>query len=273
MIAYLRATGKPATLAMFAKCPHTDLFNKVDTLVAVGTIHDTKGQDIKSRLMQGQSECHKLENYFMTLEDQFSSILSRQSSSATQSVAKAIAGGSVLLIDIISNVNKLLINVLVTQIKYAIGKGKQVSFVADELSAENSEIFTGLIRMNNGKCKLTVSSRDVYAMCGGEEKVFHTILGNSPRAVIYGHSSGVSATKWADAIGQYDKMEVSTSYSSGSSRQSPFQLLAGSNTTNTTNYNQKRAYIVKPEEIMRMRPNEVYIMDGVSKQLAHTALV
>jgi hypothetical protein len=208
----------------------------------------------------------------MALEGQVSNILAGKPSAATQSITKAVDSGSVISIDITSNVNKLLISVLVTQIKYAIGRGRQVSFVADELSAESSGVFTDLIRMNNDKCKLTVSSRDVYAMCGGDEKLFHTVLGNSPKAVIYRHSSGASATKWADAIGQYDKTEISASYSSGSSRR-PFQLLAGSNTTNTTNYNQKREYIVKPEEIMRMMPNEVYIIDGVGKQLAHTMLV
>jgi hypothetical protein len=163
--------------------------------------------------------------------------------------------------------------VLITQLKIAVGKGKEVSFVADELSTENSEVFTGFIRMNNVKCKMTICSKDVYAMCGGEEKVFHTILGNSAKVVIFCHISGASATKWAEAIGYYDKMEVTTSYSSGSSRQSKFQMFPGSNKTNTTNYNQKREYIVKPEQISRMQPNEVYIIDGVTPQLAHTTLV
>lgn len=273
MIAYIRAINKQPRLNVFVKCPHADLFNKVDALVANGTITDPQGQAIKSRLMQGQSECYKLESYFSSLEDQFSSILSRKLSQDHKSITRTIDDADVILIDITSNVNKLLINILVTQIKYAIGKGKFVTFVADELSTENSELFTGLIRMNNDKCKLTVSSRDVFAMCGGEEKVFHTLLGNCGKAVIYCHTSGASATKWAEAIGYYDKTEISTSVSSGSSRQSPFQFFAGTNTTSTTNYNNKREYIVKPEEISRMQSNEVYIIDGVTPQLAHTRLV
>lgn len=278
MIAYLRALKKEPGLDLFAKCNHAGLFARIDALVAKGTLPDTKGQDIKSRLMQGQSENYKLESYFTSLEDQFAGILSRKSSPDQKSVTRAIDDGDVILVDITSNFNKLLVNVLVTQIKYAIGKGKLVSFVADELSTENSELFASLVRTNNDKCKLTVCSRDVFAMCGGEEKVFHTILGNSGKVVIYRHTSGASAAKWAEAIGYYDKNEASTSYSSGSSNSSPLNIFAlnaynrGSNSTNTVNYNMKREYIVKPEEITRMQPDEAYIIDGLTQQLAHTRI-
>jgi hypothetical protein len=273
MIAYIRAVNKKPSLNAFAKCPHSALFNKVDALVASGAISDTKGQDIKSRLMQGQSECYKLENYFQSLEDQFSAILSRKTAQDQKSITRAIDNSDAIIIDITSNVNKLMINVLIAQIRSAVGKGKYVSFVADELSAENSELVAGLIRMHNDHCKLTVCSRDVFAMCGGEDKIFHTILGNSGKIVLYSHLSGASATKWAEAIGYYDKTETSTSYSAGKSRQSPFQLLAGSNATSTTNYNIKREFIVKPEEINRMQPNEAYIFDSATQELAHTRLV
>jgi hypothetical protein len=273
MIAYIKAVNKKPSLNVFAKCPHSDLFNKVDSLVANGTITDTKGQDIKSRLMQGQSECYKLENYFQSIADQFSAILSRKTVQDKKSITRAIDDSDVILIDITSNVNKLMINVLITQIRFAIGRGKYVSFIADGLSTENSELFTSLIRMRNDHCKLTVCSKDVFAMCGGEEKIFHTILGNSGKIVLYNHSSGASASKWAEAIGYYDKTETSTSYSTGRSRQSPFQFFAGSNSTGTTNYNIKREFIIKPEEINRMQPNEAYIFDSTTRELAHTRLV
>lgn len=78
---------------------------------------------------------------------------------------------------------------------------------------------------------------------------------------------------FTEAIGYYDKTEISTSSSSGSSRQSPFQLFTGANTTYTTNLNQKREYIVKPEEITRMQSNKVYIIDGLSAKIAHTTFI
>lgn len=279
MLTYIHAINKVPSLNVFAKCPHSDLFTRVDGLIANNKITDVKGQEIKSRLMSGQSECYKLESYFSSLDDQIDSILSRKSTQSQQSITKVIDDNKVIVIDITSNVNKLLINVLITQIKNAIGKGKYVSFVADELSTENSELFSNLIRMHSDKCKMTISSRDLFAMCSGDEKTFNTIIGNSQRIAIYAHSSGASATKWAEAVGYYDKTEKSTSYSSSSSRSTPYNIFSFDNysktsgSTDTVNYNMKREYIIKPEEINRMLPNEVYVIDSFKKEIAHTKLV
>jgi hypothetical protein len=40
-----------------------------------------------------------------------------------------------------------------------------------------------------------------------------------------------------------------------------------------TNYNLKREYIIKPEDINRTLPNEVYIVDSINREIAHTYLV
>ena len=275
MIAYIKAINKKPSLNMFATCPHSDLFDKVDGLVAKVAITDTKRQDIKNRLMQGQSERYKLENYFLSLKDQFANILSTKATQDPKSIARTIDESGVILIGITSNVNKLMLNVMITQIRFAISKGKCVSFIADELSTKNNELFSNLIEMPDVHCKLTVCSSDVFAMCGGEEKIFNTILGNiknSGKIVIYAHTPGASANKWADAIGHYDKIETSTSNTTGSSRQSPFQLFPGSSTTNTINRNIKREHIIKPEEINRMQHNEVYIFDRSKQKLVHTWL-
>ena len=272
MIAYLQAVSKRPSLNAFSKCPHADLFNRIDGLVSKGTITDIQGQEIKSKLMQGQSEISKLESYFQSLEYQFEYILNRKTSQSQISITRAIDYSEVIVIDITSNVNKLLLNILVTQIRFAVGKGKQVSFIADELSTESNELFSSFIRLHDDHCKLTVCSRDLFTMCGGDEKVFNTILGNSEKIVLFAHSLGASAAKWAEAIGYYDKTETSNSYSKGFSRQRPFQLYPSSNSTNTTNLNIKREHIVKPEEINRMQPNEVYIFDNITKQLLHTRL-
>jgi len=279
MLAYIRAVGKSPSLNAFMKCPHANLFSRVDALVTSNTITDTVGQEIKGKLMSGQSECYKLESYFSSLGDQFANILSRNSSRAQQSVTKAISDKKVIIIDITSNVNKLSINILVTQIRYAIGKGSYILFVADELSTENSELFGNLIRTHSDKCKMTVSSRDLFAMCSGDEKMFQTIIGNSEKTVIYSHTSGASAAKWAEAIGYYDKTEKSTSYSSNNSRSTPYNPFAfdqytnNRGNTNTVNYNIKREYIVKPEVINRMQPNEAYIIDSFKQEIAHTSLL
>jgi hypothetical protein len=226
--------------------------------------------------MSGQSECFKLESYFTELVNQFSQILGVSGTKARYSLLQTIDTSGIVTIDIGSNINKLLVNVLIAQIKIAISKGKSISLITDELYSESGDLFANFMKIRNEKCKLTISAKDVYALCSGDEKLFHTILGNSEKLVVFCHSSGASALKWAEAIGQYDKTEITKSHNRGT-RQNPVRL--GENTTygynisNTTNYNLKREYIIKPEAINRMLQNEVYIVDSVNREIAHTYLV
>jgi hypothetical protein len=277
MIEFLKVKKRNPTLRAFEKCPHYELFNKVDMLIANNTISDPAGQAIKSKLMSGQSECFKLESYFTELANQFSQIMNASGAKIQYSLLQTITTPGIVTIDIGSNINKLLVNVLIAQIKIAMGKGRAISLISDELYSESGDLFTNFIKIRNEKCKLTVSAKDVYALCSGDDKLFHTILGNSEKLVLFCHSSGASALKWAEAIGQYDKTEITTSHNRGRTHQNPVRIgefsTYGKNTSNTTNYNQKREYIIKPEAITRMQPNEVYIMDSGNREIAHTYLV
>ena len=65
------------TLSSFNKCPHMHLFDKIDGLVLNGCITDVQGQEIKSKLMMGQSEQIKIEALINDLYDQFAPILNK----------------------------------------------------------------------------------------------------------------------------------------------------------------------------------------------------
>jgi hypothetical protein len=256
MIEFLRAKKRSPSLRAFEKCPHNELFNKVDTLISDNTITDPVGQTIKSKLMSGQSECFKLESYFTELTNQLSPIMSASGAKTKYSLLQTIITPGIVTIDIGSNINRLLVNVLIAQIKIAISRGKTISLITDELYSESDDLFATFMKVRNDKCKLTISAKDVYSLCNGEDKLFHTIIGNSEKIVVFCHSSGASALKWAEAIGQYDKTEITKSHNRGHTRQNPVRsgenATYGYNTSNTTNYNQKREYIIKPEVINRM---------------------
>jgi hypothetical protein len=276
MLEFLRAKKRNPSLPSFEKCPHTELFNRV-ALIADNTITDPVGQAIKSKLLAGQAEYIKLESYFTELATQFSPIMPTSGTTTKYNLLQTINTSGIVTIDIGSNINKLLVNVLIAQIKIAIGKGQSVSLITDELYPETGDLFASFMKIRNEKCKLTVSAKDVYALCSGDDKLFHTILGNSEKIVVFCHSSGASALKWAEAIGQYDKTEITTSHNRGQTNQSPIRIgeftSHGKNTSDTTNYNLKREYIIKPEAINRMQPNEVYIVNSVNREIVHTSLV
>lgn len=274
MAAFLRAKGIEPYCSMFIKCPHQKLFDIIDNMISDGRMDDNTAQKIKSMLMMGQSENYKIESYFLSLKDQIYGILNRKGDLAySDSILKAINNPGIILIDITSNTNTLVINLIVNQIKIAMSRGKGMTLITESLSAENNEVLGNLLKMKSDKCKTVVSTRDLYSMCCGDEKMFHTIIGNSSKIVIHSHSSAASAAKWSEVIGYYDKQEASQSSSAGKTYSHGYSLFPGYNSNNTINYSLKRDYIVKPEEITRMQYGETYIYDSTKKELSHTIAV
>lgn len=130
---------------------------------------------------------------------------------------------------------------------------------------------TYLRTSSDNVCK-TIASDDFYAMVGGDEKIFSTIVGNTQTLIVMNHSSGHSAIKWAEVFGQYDKFEESYSTSRGGSKRTAFSLLSSPNYNRTVNVSKNREYIVKPEAISRLGNGEAFVLSAALGQLAHLVL-
>lgn len=63
VVELLKKSKKKPYFNLLATCPHTTLFDKIDDLVGKNQISDSDGQEIKSKLMIGQSESAKIESY------------------------------------------------------------------------------------------------------------------------------------------------------------------------------------------------------------------
>lgn len=272
MCDFLKYKKVTPTLTLFNSCPHVDLSNKIDSLVVQGIITDTQGQGIKSKIMMGQSEQFKLSTLFQDLYDQSERILSKTKGATKYNVVQAVSERKVLVIDISSNVNNLLVNALLSQVRQVVSKGSNMVLIMDELTSSGNELVKKILCERTEKCKLISCCSDAYSMCDGDEKTFSTVVGNCEDIIILGHSSGATCLKWAETIGYYNKEEESSSVARGSMRHSPFSLFPGSNNTVTKNYNIKREYIVRPELINRMGSNEVYAYRHSDNMLIHTFL-
>ena len=269
MCDYLRVKKLQPTLRLFYKCPHGQLFDFIDDLINKGAITDTQGQAIKSKLMMGQSEQFKVESLISDLYDQSEPLLARNPK-LRKNIVNAVKNNKVIVINISSNANALLIGMLLVQVRNELRKGKELALITDNLSCSSTDLLKKCYVEKSSRCKLVASSDDILSSCEGDDKVFSTLVGNSDNIVILSHASGATSSKWAETIGYYNKEEASTSYSKGSMRHSPFALFPGKNNTTTTNYNIKREYIVKPEQINRMVNNEVYFYRNADNKLFHT---
>lgn len=101
VVELLKKSKKKPYFNLLATCPHTTLFDKIDDLVGKNQISDSDGQEIKSKLMIGQSESAKIESYFYTLQTQIQPFLYRtKSREKPVNVRKNISNKELLVINI-----------------------------------------------------------------------------------------------------------------------------------------------------------------------------
>ena len=271
--AYLKASGKNFSFRLFSTCPHSLIFDKVDDLEMRGKISDQEAQKIKSKLMMGQSENYKLDSFLASLRMEMEPLMYvSKRGQHPLNIVTALKHNAILCFDLSSVTNKLLLNTVIYQLKLALTRGLQYQIVIDSIPIDSNESYAAYIRAPSDKVCKTIATDDFYAMVGGDEKVFSAVVGNTQTLIVMKHSSGHSATKWAEVFGQYDKLEESYSTSRGGSRKTPFSLLSSPNYNKTVNVSKNREYIVKPEIISRMGNGEAFILSATLGQLAHLIL-
>ena len=270
VVELLKKSKKKPYFNLLATCPHTTLFDKIDDLVGKNQISDSDGQEIKSKLMIGQSESAKIESYFYTLQTQIQPFLYRtKSREKPVNVRKNISNKELLVINIGNIANELYVNVLIEELKRAIAYGSSAAVVLDSISIVGNDKLKELIMGLSGQVRFTVIGDDVVALSGSDEQLFTTLVGRAKKIVVLSHNAGTSAVKWAQVFGEHDKQEQSYSVSKGGSYNSPIPFMASPNYNKQVNYNWKREYIVKPEKIMNLGYGEAFVYSGDINELAH----
>ena len=270
VVELLKKSKKKPYFNLLATCPHTTLFDKIDDLVGKNQISDSDGQEIKSKLMIGQSESVKIESYFYTLQTQIQPFLYRtKSREKPVNVRKNISNKELLVINIGNITNELYVNVLIEELKRAIAYGSSAAVVLDSISIVGNDKLKELIMGLSGQVRFTVIGDDVVALSGSDEQLFTTLVGRAKKIVVLSHNAGTSAVKWSQVFGEHDKQEQSYSVSKGGSYNSPIPFMASPNYNKQVNYNWKREYIVKPEKIMNLGYGEAFVYSGDINELAH----
>lgn len=269
---YRKALGKGLQFAALARCPFDELFNRVDSQINNGKISMSDGDAIKRRLMAGQTETYKIESYITDLNDQIETFTASMNSSKGISILESIRKKSIISIDILNASNYLAIDLLLKEVEESMRKGLPILLVISNVDIQENGSLCNMIKSKTSNCNIIISADDLFALANSEEKVFHTVLGNCERMAILQHTSGMSAQKWSEAIGYYDKIDVSTSYGKTRSQQVAHFFPIYTNSS-TTNYSNKRENIVKPEEITRLSHDEAFIYEGDRTSITHVQFI
>ena len=266
---FIKSKNIPPFCEMFVSCPHDLLFEKIDDAEHQGYITDQKATQIRNQLMQGQNERARIQAFFAQLAYQGAGVLSNKGSrNAAVNIRTAVEHNGMLMLDIGSSTNDILLNLLMNEIKEVLATGKQIMLVLDEININSNEILSKVIKSLSSRCLTTMLADDVYSMLGADDNLFHSFVGNASKCIVFSHTMGVSCNKWSEVFGYYDVDKVSQNVGSNQN----YQWGYGFGSSNSISVSTNREFIVKPEDFARMAPEEVYILDRNARELAYTIL-
>ncbi|HWQ42265.1 MAG TPA: hypothetical protein VN456_09555, partial [Desulfosporosinus sp.] len=210
---FIRAKKLQPYCQMYIGCPHLTLIDKVNDAETKGIISSNEARIIISEIMQGEIERGNIERFFTNFSMQSGAVLSAKADLCrATNIGITIGQNRIFMIDVLSNTNSLLINMLINEVGSLLSRGYRVLFVVDNIQLLSSEALQALNERSGSGCCLVFSSDDVYASFGGNDNAFFSFIGKASKAVISKHSSAYSCQKWSDIIGSYDKHEISNTY-------------------------------------------------------------
>lgn len=165
----------------------------------------------------------------------------------------------VLKINIESDTNNLLKELIFSDIARLLNEGKKLLLVTDGLSLLNRESnFDNVLLRTSGNASLMFAADDVPRMTQQNPELFHTLLGGNTNVAILQHSNNDSALKWADYIGQhYEKI---IEMNQGLSKEN-LSIIRKTNSSSITTREDRR-YVIPPESIRNLREDRFFILQG-----------
>lgn len=267
---YIRVNHKQPRCYMFIKCPHLTFIDDVNRAESQGRISQNQARSIISQIMQGEIERGNIETFFQAFSRQSSAILVEKVNAANAvNFSVAAQRQQIFCVDVQTNINTVLINMLINEAYDLMAHGAKVMIVVDGIQMLSSDVLGDCSKRAGYNLSVVASSDDVYSGFNNSENDFFAFAGKCSKIVISKHSSAVSCQKFSDLIGSYDKQEINNSYAQNTNYVGHW----GYGTTQTASINIKRENIVKPEEIQRMAVDEVYIKDKLTGELSYTPVL
>ena len=250
----------------YAKVSYHRLADRINDSLAKGLITQDQADDLNSQLMMGQAECAKIDSFFYDMKAELNHIATDDANkTGGASVLSTIKKGNILCIDLNSSANVMLLELIVISLTIAMNRGYEFSLFIDDVAIANNEMLKNALCQRSSHNNI-ICSKDLYALLGGKEDVFTTLIGETEKTVLLSHGSHISCEKWSKYIGEYDKIDVSHNTNAGWSQSGNW----GYNTNHGQTMTDKREFKVKPEQINRLSPGEVFVYDNQTGSLIQT---
>ena len=175
IIQFIKSKNIPPYCEMFIRCPHDSLFDKIDDAESNGYLKSNTATQIRDLLMQGQSERANVQSFLAQLAYQGIGVLSNKGNrNSVVNVKTAVSHNGLLMIDVGSSTNDILINVLINEVKELLACGNKMMLILDNIGLNSNDVLSKLLKSLSSRCLTTLLSEDIYSMLGGDEKLFHS---------------------------------------------------------------------------------------------------
>ena len=266
---FIRSKKVNPYLWMYITCPHMDLNDKINDAVTNGVIGDDEARKIISQIVQGELERGNIENFFIKLRSEAEYIIAKKNNLSNGTcIRKTAMKKGAIVIDIRTSSNVLLLNIIMSEIEMLKNKGERVFLCFDGIQLPNNKLVSDFAKSSGTQSALCLLSQDTYADFLGDDNLFYAVVGKASKIVLSKHMSAYSCQKYSEIVGMYDKQEVSDTYTGNMSLIGKFSY----GTTTSKNISKKREEKVKPEEILQLNDDEVFILDN-NAEIAHTIVV
>lgn len=246
----------------YIRCPHRDLWNRIENRIRQGDIPQGVANEIKDQIEKGESERGNVEHYFGVLNRQAECVLADRDTvedGNAISIRRAINNNEVISIDVVSSASNLLLNVLVQEMKDAITQGKRFAFVLDSIPVNSSKSLENLLENFSNRCTFVYSSRDAYSDTSCTETLFDTLLGRANSVFVMQHNSASASERFSKYFGKYQKNEVNNTITRGDNYATYDQVLPGSSTSRVHTTHNVESNRVEEREITGLASNKLFI--------------
>ena len=268
--AFIRSKKIKPYLWMYITCPHMEFNDKVNDAVDKGLITEDYGRRIMSQIVQGEMERGNIENFFAKLRNEGEYIIAKKNTlSNAVSVNSVAALKGAVVFDIRNSSNMLLINIILSEIEMLKNKGEKVFLCLDGIQVTNNQLLKNYMSSSGGQSPICMLSHDAYADFLGDDKLFYSVLGKTSKVILSKHISAFSCNKYSEFIGSYDKQEITETYTGNLNLIGNFSY----GTTSSKNISIKRDNKIKPEVILGLNDDEVFIVDNYNGEIAHTTVI
>ena len=265
---YLIARGQRPLARRYIECPHDQILNRISQAASNGLISQSVAQSIIAQVQTGVAEQGGVEQFFKKLNQQAGQILASPSNASQAiSVNENAKNNGVLVIDIVSATNRLLINIITEELNAVMAKGQPVTLILDSIPIDSSESLKDMINKFSGNNNFVISTNDLYSDMHASDTELDAILGKASTSFIMRHSSAETNKKFSDRSGHYRKIELTTVEGIVINFNNLTALCPsdGSVLQTVTQYVDRPC--IEESEINDMNSDDVYIMTATSREI------